>query len=482
MCKKLLLNIVLLIFVVSLIINSLTVRADTILECDAIDKFISDYLERNGLPGASIVIVKDGKMIYEKGYGHDAEGKPLTEKSFMRIGSASKSFTAFAVLQLVDEGIIKLDDPVIQYLPELTMDDVRLQNVTIRHLLSHTSGIPSPTIVPPANTLEEGVSRLQDWKLMWNPGDNYRYSNPNYWILARLVEVMSGMEFPQYLKQKIFIPLGMDDTLSAINTSDPIEGLSQGFVTAYGTAFPWTELEQMFAGAGGIITSAADMGKWLCMHTNEGKNANGERLLSKSLLEESYSPQPGSSRYGLGWSLSSPNVKPARISHSGALSTFQTQQDIIPSSGYAVAVLLNSFSTTLEHSYEISSGIIQLTEGQIPDAKAPIPKLIDYFLAFITLLYLIFGIKGLLRSKEWSIRRKQHPSWRYYLRLLPQVVPVLFIGWLLFIVPNLQNNSSKIKDAFGLWPAAMLFLIVVFLIGVVVTVMRIYYRRRLSSN
>ncbi len=480
MKKKLLFNIMLLVFIVSLVIKPLMVSADTIIESDAIDKFVISYLERNGLPGATIVIVKDGKVVYEKGYGHDAEGKPLTEKSLMRIGSASKSFTAFSVLQLVDEGKIKLDDPVIKYLPELTMDDVRLQKVTIRHLLSHTSGIPNPTIIPPANSLKTGISRLRDWKLMWNPGDNYRYSNPNYWILARLIEVICGMEFPLYLKQNIFIPLGMEDTISAINTGDHVEGLSQGFVTAYGTALPWTELEQMYAGAGGIITTAADMGKWLSMHTNEGRNEKDESLLSKSLLEESYSPQPGSSRYGLGWSLSSPNVKPARVSHSGALSTIQAQQDIIPSSGYAVAVLLNSFTTTIEHSYEISSGIIQLTEGQVPELKAPISTLLDFAIGFITLLYAILGIKGISRSKEWSNKRKQHPTWRYYLRLLPQAIPILLIGWLFFIVPNLQNNSSTIKDAFGIWPATMLFLSVIFLIGVVITVIRIFYRGRLN--
>jgi hypothetical protein len=215
------------------------------------------------------------------------------------------------------------------------------------------------------------------------------------------------------------------------------------------------------------------------MHTNEGKNANGESLLSKSLLEESYSPQPGSPRYGLGWSLSSPTVKPARISHSGALSTIQAQQDIIPSSGYAVAVMLNSFSATLEHSYEISSGIIQLTEGQIPDTKAPIPKIIDLSLGFLTIIYFMLGIKGIKRSKEWSNRRKSHPTWRYYLRLVPQAIPTMLIGWLFFIVPSLKDNSSTMKDAFGIWPAAMILFIVIFFIGVGVTILRIYYRRKL---
>lgn len=122
----------------------------------------------------------------------------------MRIGSVSKTFTAFAILQLVDEGAIQLDDPVIRHLPKLTMDDNRFGQVTIRHLLSHTSGIPNPTIVPKADTLEQGVSRLHSWKLQSNPGERHFYSNANYWILAWLVENVSGMEFAAYLDTKVF--------------------------------------------------------------------------------------------------------------------------------------------------------------------------------------------------------------------------------------------------------------------------------------
>src|SRR5690606_11741302 len=125
---------------------------------------------------------------------------------------------------------------------------------------------------------------------------------------------------------------------------------------------------------------------------------------------------------GLGWSLSSPNVKPARTSHSGSVSTYQAQQDLIPSSGYAVAVLLNSFTPTFEHAYEISSGIIQFTEGQEPELKAPMPKIIDLSLGVITLIYLLLGIRGIVKSKKWSAKRKQQPAWRYILRIVPQLV------------------------------------------------------------
>ncbi|WP_281364175.1 serine hydrolase domain-containing protein [Thermoactinomyces mirandus] len=135
-----------------------------------------------------------------------------------------KSFTAFAVLQLVDAGKIQLNDPVVKHLPEVKLDDPGWSQVTIRQLLSHTSGIPNPTIVPPANNLKAGVDRLHDWKLQPNPGEKYAYSNANYWILARLVEETSEMEFSQYLKQKLFSPLGMNDSLTAVNSGDSVQG------------------------------------------------------------------------------------------------------------------------------------------------------------------------------------------------------------------------------------------------------------------
>ncbi|MEH7239047.1 serine hydrolase [Bacillus sp. JJ1562] len=461
---------------------SVSAQAAVPFKTEDVDKFVTSYIERNGLPGASIVVVKDGELVYEKGYGHDSEGNPITENSLMRIGSASKSFTAFAVLQLVEEGKIQLDDPIINYLPEVKLDDSRWREVTIRQVLSHTSGIPNPTIVPPSSNLKAGVERMNDWKLQSNPGEKYNYSNGNYWISALLVEKVSGIEFSQYLNLRVFSPLEMNDSLTTVNTGDFVKGLPNGYVTAYGTAIPWTELEAMNMGAGSIVSTASDMGKWLSMQTNEGKTRTGEQLLSKKLLEESYSPQLGNKKYGLGWELSSPNVKPARISHGGVETTYQTQQDIVPSSGYAVAVLLNSFTPTLEHGYEISSGIIQLTEGQEPELKAPVPKIIDLSLGVITLIYLILGIRGILRSKKWSDKRKQHPTWRFILRLIPQLIPTLLIGWLFFIVPTLQNNSSTTMDAFALFPAAMLLLAVIFIIGLVLTILRIYYRITLNKD
>lgn len=453
-------------------------HAASVLDKGAVDDYVERYLNRNGLPGASIVIVKDGGIVHAQGYGHDSEGKPLTEHSLLRIGSVSKSFTAFAVLQLIDEGAFGLDDPIVRHLPDLKMNDQRVGQVTIRHLLSHTSGISNPTIVSKADTLEKGVKRVHQWQLQSDPGERYSYSNANYWILAWLVENVSGMEFAAYLDTKVFSPLGMDDSLSPVNSGDSVPGLPHGYVTAFGTAISISEMEQMFTGSGGIVTTAADMGEWLAMHTRNGVSASGERLLSESLLGDSYSPQPGSEHYGLGWSLSTSDIAPKRLQHSGALSSYQAQQTIVPESGYAVAVMLNSFTTTFEHAYAISDGIIRLTEGQAPTVKTPIPTIIDFSVGLLTLLYAGLGIRGILRGKKWSDRRRHYSALRYYLRLIPQIIPIAGIGWLLFIVPELQDNSTTILDVFRLWPAVAILLFVIFLCAVSITGTRMYHRIR----
>lgn len=482
--NKSLIFLLILIISIPLLFVPLLAQADEMFDTGKVDEYVTNYIENNGLPGAAIVVIKDGKVLYEKGFGHDSDGDPLTAKSIIGIASGTKPFTAFAVLQLVDAGNIKLDEPIINYLPELKLGDERWGQVTVRHLLSHTSGLPNPTIVAPANTLKEGVGRLHDWKLQSNPGEKYFYSNTNYWTLAYLVEEISGMGLNDYLTENVFTPLGMNDSISVVNSGDITKKLEipRGYVTLYGTAMPWTELEKMFSGSGSIFTTASDMGKWLAMHTNDGKNEKGEQLLSQELLKESYLPQSRNGKYGLGWSLSSLNIKPARISHSGSNSTFQSQQDIVPSSGYGVAVLLNSFTPTFEHAYEISSGVIQLTEGKKTEIKSSIPKMIDLSLGVITLIYLILGIRGIRRSKKWTEKRNQHVAWKFYLRLIPQLIPVLGIGWLLFILPILKNNSSTTLDAFGLWPAAIILLAIVFIIGLVLTILRIYYRIRLIRN
>ncbi len=445
------------------------------LDRSRVDAFVDDYLDRNGLPGATVAVVKDGEVVLETGFGHDSDGRPLDEHSRLRLGSVSKSFTAFAVLQLVDEGEVDLDEPVATYLPDLEMTDERAARITVRQLLSHTSGIPSPTIVGPADTLAQGADRVRGWALTGEPGTSYLYSNANYWLAARLVEVVSGRPFPEVLQSEVFEPLGMDDSETVTTTRDPVSDLAAGHVTAYGRAFASREPTQLVSGSGGVVSTAADMAAWLAMQQRGGTTVDGERLLSADLVRDSHAPQPAAGRWGLGWARST-SRSPERVSTSGLLGTFNAQQDLVPSSGYGVVVLLNSFTATREHAYAISTGIIALTEGDDPEVGAPVPTLVDLGLGALTLLAVGLGVLGLRRGRTWAARRAGWPRWRYAVRLVPQLVLPALAVFVLVVAPALQDNSLTTADAFRLFPALMVLLTASAAVGLAVTTARVRAR------
>lgn len=430
-----------------------------------VDEYVSGYLERHGLPGAAVAVVKDGRTVHEAGYGTDSNGQRLTEHTRLRIASASKSITTFAMLQLVDDDAITLDSAVTSYLPELELHDERIEEVTVRQLLSHTSGIVTPTLLPPASTPREGVARTRGWQLGSEPGTEYAYSNANIWIAARLVEVLSGQSFDDHLRDRVFAPLGMTESLTTPTTRDPVPGLAHGHVTAYGLAFAAEEPEQMVAGAGGVVSTAHDMARWLSMQQRQGATTDGRRLLSAALVEQSHRAQPGTDRAGLGWLLSGPGVDPARVGHSGVAQTFQAQTDLVPSSGFGVVVLLNSRTTWQEHAYEISSGIIEITEGDDPEAGTPVPTLTDLALGVGALGVAALGLLGVRRAPRWAARRAGRPRWQVILRLLPHLIAPALVTVLLVIGPLLQGNSLTSADIFLFAPTLMVLLLTLAVAG-----------------
>ncbi|RIN50473.1 class A beta-lactamase-related serine hydrolase, partial [Staphylococcus simulans] len=159
-------------------------------------------------------------------------------------------------------------------------------------------------------------------------GKHHAYSNANYWVLAYLVEKVSKVPFKKYMNKNIFGPVNMKHSFVISNSEHSSEQLPKGNVTAYGQAIPWDEMTRMDLGAGGVVTTAEDMGEWLVMQTNNGVSSSNQRVISRKLLNESQSAQPGSDKYGLGWSLNYDNDNLKRIKHSGVDTGYQAQQDI----------------------------------------------------------------------------------------------------------------------------------------------------------
>ncbi|WP_262851824.1 serine hydrolase domain-containing protein [Mumia quercus] len=447
------------------------------LDREAIDGWVRDYAGRHGLPAAAVAVVKDGQTVHTTAVGTIRGTEAVTDRTPMAIGSVSKTMTAFAVLQLVDRGELALDDPVRTHLPEFAVDDARVGDVTVRHLLSHTSGLPNPVLVPPAGSLEQAVANIGETTLASDPGAAYAYSNLNYWTAARLVEVVSGRTFAEYLEAHVFQPLGMTDTHAVVRSGAAVAGMEDGHVTAYGLALPLREMAAVVGGSGGVVSTARDMGRWLGMYQRGGVAEDGSRLLSEQLVEESLRRQPGARTYGLGWQHTS-TADPARVGHDGSLTRYSARADLVASSGYGVVVLLNSYTPTYQHPFSLSTGVIEVTEGSAPTVGAPVATLIDAAVGVLTVGALGLLVLGVRRSRAWTEKRRGHPTWRFALRLLPQLLVVTAVAGVYFVLPRVNANEATPVDAFGLWPAAMTLLLVAGTGSTCLVLARVWQRTR----
>src|ERR1041384_1107735 len=257
--------------VIVVVLLTFAASAQTQLPADLtqkIDTVVTDALTRSGVPSASIAVVKDGQVVYVKAYG-DAKLEPKTAAtSQMRysIGSISKQFTAVALLLLQEQGKLSLDDKVAKFIPDLT----RANEVTIRQLLSHTSGYqdywPQDYVMPMMLQPVTSAKILDMWArkpLDFDPGTKWQYSNTNYVIAGVIIEKVSGKPLLEFLKEKVFTPLGMS---SVTNTDEKQLGDTDptGYMRyALGPlrVAPKEGPGWLFA-AGELAMTAEDLAKW----------------------------------------------------------------------------------------------------------------------------------------------------------------------------------------------------------------------------
>jgi D-alanyl-D-alanine carboxypeptidase len=328
----------------SLLFACLTIDAQLSNDATAkIDQAAADALARTGVPSASVAVVKDGKIAYVKAYG-DAKLDPKTPAtSQMRysIGSISKQFTATAILMLQEQGKLSLDDKVAKFLPDLT----RANEVTIRQLLSHTSGYQDywpqdyvmPGMLKPV-TAQEIMNRWAKIPLDFEPGTKWQYSNTNYVIAGAIIEKASGVPLWQFLTERIFKPLGMtsayDIDKAKLTESDP----TGYYRFALGPLHPAPKEGPgwLFA-AGEIAMTAEDLAKWDISIIDQKllKPVSYAQLGKDTLLNSGVA-----TRYGLGVNVSMQNGR-RTLSHSGEVSGFTAQNTVFPDDRDAIVVLTN---------------------------------------------------------------------------------------------------------------------------------------------
>lgn len=294
-----------------------------------IDDMLMNAIEENQIPGVVAMIVRDGIIVYHKAFGmsDNRSGRELKRDDIFRIASQTKAITSTAVMMLWEEGHFRLDDPISNYLPifgeaqildtfnmaDTTFTTVPAENqITIRDLLTHTSGIGYGVIdrderfrmiyekagitdlfTTEPITIEESVSKLAKLPLHHEPGEKFTYSE-GLDVLGYFIEVISGMQFDEFLRTRIFDPLGMDDTrfylpeskhdrLVTVQQKDDDGEWPPYPVTFYDPDYPRTGAMTFLSGGAGLSGTVADYAKFLQMYINLGEYA-GKRLLSRTTV------------------------------------------------------------------------------------------------------------------------------------------------------------------------------------------------------
>jgi D-alanyl-D-alanine carboxypeptidase len=333
----------------------------------AIDDATQQVLKATGVPSASLAVVQDGKIAYVQAYGSAKLDPQTNATAAMRysIGSISKQFTAAAILILAEEGKLSLDDPVSKYVPGLTDGD----KVTIRQLLSHTSGYQDfwpQDYAPPLMLKPITADKIMDmWarkSLDFPPGTKWQYSNTNYVIAGVIVEKVSGMPLLQFLSQRVFTPLQMksvaDTDANKLPPTDPT-GYSR---YALGPLRPSPKEGSgwMFA-AGELAMTAEDLAKWDISIIDESvmKPASYREMETDVVLKNGLG-----SRYGLGVRVLESNGHRV-LEHGGEVMGFVAENIVMPDDKIAVVVLTNQDAS------QAAAGIGKQVSGLLLKAATP---------------------------------------------------------------------------------------------------------------
>lgn len=325
----------------------------------AVDAAIRQVVEKTGVPSASVGIVQGGRIVFTQAYG-DARLKPelkATAAMSYPVGSISKQFTATCILLLQEDGKLTLDDTVSKWFPELT----RANEVTLRELLSHTSGYedyaPQDYTIPAWMKPTDPAKLVAEWAgkpLDFEPGTEWQYSNTNFVLAALIVEKASGMGYFDFLRQRVLKPAGLAGVLNLDTDRDRVE--PQGYERRALAALRPAVLEApgWYFGDGSLAMPVADLLKWDIVIMNESllKPASYQQFETAVKLKDG---KP--TRYGLGVSVLNQNGHRV-IEHSGEVGGFVSENIVLPDEKVAIAVLANQEASPAAG--EIASAVAKL--------------------------------------------------------------------------------------------------------------------------
>lgn len=364
-----------------------------------LDDFILEGMRRTHLASVAIALVSKGEVVYQRGYGsRDLEtGLPATPRTLYGIGSITKSFTAIALLQLQEKGLLSLEDPVSRYL------DFHLKpkgkDILIRHFLSHTSGIPALAYAEalighaqhsgdpylPIGSPQDLIAFMADaekWAVA-EPGERWLYLNEGYALLGEIIAKVSGQAYEDYVRDHILRPLGMErSTFSQADLNRDDDVATPYLLDREGRHLPGRYLFGRLLADGGLISCAEDMSRYLLFLLSRGKNPDG--ILSPASIEAMEAPRiptapeaidphdwrkgTPATYYGLGLS-STTFFGRTLVGHGGSVGVATAQLAYIPSEGVGAVVLANGSGYPTAHMAQYA---LALLLGEDPFAWEPL--------------------------------------------------------------------------------------------------------------
>jgi CubicO group peptidase (beta-lactamase class C family) len=376
-----------------------------------IEDFVQQQASAFHIPGTAVGIVNGSQPVLLKGFGNST-----ADTSFF-LNSLGKSFTALAIMQLVDQGKVNLDAPVRTYIPWFKIGDGSESNsITVLQVLDQTSGISTQAGLTalnftPATTYVQAIEGFETFPLTARPGTLYQYSNANYTIAGYIIQQVSGQSYTSYVQQHIFAPLGMTHTYAMSGTvREP--GLTPGNLSWFGViSQPVTDTvaPPIVPEGEGFISNVSDMTHYLIAQMNDGVY-NGTRIVSAKAMQEMHAPLspptvpgliPDATSYGMGWGVGTISGQPV-IVHGGQSHDFDAEMAILPEQKIAVVVLMNQQPQFLiSDDAQLYDGVMQgITTGTFPSISQIFNVFYGVFDA-IVLATLLLMILSFWRTGRW---------------------------------------------------------------------------------
>jgi putative ATP-binding cassette transporter len=442
-------------------------------EIEKIESFVQKQMAMHHIPGISLVVVKEDQTVYQKqfGFANLEKREPVTATTLFELGSASKTFTALAILQLEAKGLLKLDDPVEKYLPWLKMK-YRGQEVpiTIRQFLHHSTGLPyyeSLAVIPPSredDALEKTVKSLVGWELLTPPGQKFTYTSIGYSVLGLIIQKVSGQSYEDYMKNQLFLPLHMNDTY-LFRDKAKAHGMAIGYKLCFKkpSAYNAPVYRGNTPGAY-IITNALDLAQWLKIQMGTVEN----ETITGDLIEKSHvtAPDLGCPNYGAGWTVL-PRYR--LILHGGNNPNFSSYMAFgAEKVGVGLLANMGTFSTD-----GIGNGVLMILRGLEPHPAGydmnvkfdNISTTVILALSFLILVALILLILSIVKIAGKKKRFSLAGTGRKVSLLIVTLIMAAWI-YLITIIPSLLGFNVPLSFGFVWMPCSFALAILwIFLTG-----------------